>query len=213
MRSYIYLHGFASSPQSAKAQYLNERFQACGLELKTPDLNQGDFLHLTLSRQIQQVEITLPTDSQPVTLVGSSFGGLTAAWVGERSFQVDRLVLLAPAFQFLDHWLPKLGAEQVKRWQTEGKLLTYHYGEQRPMPIAYSFVTDATQYDQACLQRPIPTLILHGQKDEVIPIEASRQYASQRSWVTLVELDSDHSLGNMQPEIWSAIQAFCQLPN
>lgn len=216
MRTYVYLHGFASSPGSAKAQYLNDRFRSLGLSLHIPDLNQDDFYTLTLSRQIQQVEALLgefahPLADQPVTLIGSSFGGLTAAWIGERCPQVERLVLLAPAFQFLNHWLPKLGAEQVDRWQKENSLLTYHYSQQQMLPISYQIVPDLTQYDETQLQRPIPTLILHGQYDEVIPIQASRSFIASRPWVKLMELDSDHGLGNVQPEIWQAIQSFCQL--
>lgn len=209
MRFYIYLHGFGSSPGSVKAQYLLDRFDSLGLSLLIPDLNQANFYNLTLSRQIQQVEALLP--QQPVTLIGSSFGGLTAAWVGERCSQVDRLVLLAPALQFLTHWLPKLGAEQVDRWRIENSLLTYHYSQQQMMPISYGIVTDLAQYDETQLQRPIPTLILHGQHDDVIPITASHTFAASRPWTTLVELDSDHALSNVQPEIWQAIQTFCAL--
>lgn len=210
MRSYIYLHGFASSPSSTKAQFLNHQFQQHGLCLTIPNLNQPDFYSLTLSRQLQQVATILPTDT-PVTLIGSSFGGLTAVWLGERHPQIDRLVLLAPAFQFLNHWLPKLGAAQVEQWQKNNALLTYHYGEQRQMPISYQLVTDIAQYDESGLQRSVPTLILHGQQDEVIPIQSSRSYAALRPWVSLVELDSDHSLSNVQAEIWQAICHFCHL--
>lgn len=209
MRFYIYLHGFASSPGSAKARYLHDRFSSLGVPLHTPDLNQNDFYNLTLSRQIQQVEALLP--DQPVTVIGSSFGGLTAAWIGERCPQVDRIVLLAPALQFLTHWLPRLGAEQVDRWRTEDSMLTYHYSQQRPLPISYQIVTDLAQYDETQMQRPIPTLILHGQHDDVIPIQASQSFAASRPWVELIELNSDHALGNVQAEIWQAIHTFCQL--
>ncbi|PSB16882.1 esterase [filamentous cyanobacterium CCP1] len=206
---YFYLHGFASSPRSAKAQYLDQCFRSVGIQLTIPDLNQEDFYHLSLSRQIRQVEGLMPSD-KPVTLIGSSFGGLTAAWLGEKNVQVDRLILLAPAFQFLAHWIPKLGPEQMQRWQTEQSLMTYHHGEARMLPIHYDFVTDLAPYDETHLQRPLPTLILHGQADEVIPIQASRNFAEQRSWVTLIELESDHSLGNVQLQIWQAIQAFLE---
>ena len=53
MTAYIYLHGFASSPQSSKAIYLRDRFAEINLNLEVLDLNQGDFTHLTLTRQIQ----------------------------------------------------------------------------------------------------------------------------------------------------------------
>ncbi|MEH2254830.1 YqiA/YcfP family alpha/beta fold hydrolase [Nostoc sp.] len=209
---YIYLHGFASSPKSAKARDIGDRFTKIHTNLKISDLNAGDFSQLTITRQLTQVAGEFSNDSTPVTLIGSSLGGLTAAHLGQQNLQVQRLVLLAPAFGFLSHWLPKLGDEEVERWQQEKYIMVYHYGEQQSLSLSYDFVTDAAQYQEKLLQRPISTLILHGKKDEVIPIEASRDFAQSRPWVELVELDSDHALGNVMEEIWQAIRLFCQLP-
>ncbi|QLE42044.1 esterase [Nostoc sp. C052] len=209
---YIYLHGFASSPHSAKARNISDRFTQIHTKLKIPDLNAGDFSQLTITRQIAQVTAEFNNDSTPVTLIGSSLGGLTAAHLGQQNLQVQRLVLLAPAFGFLSHWLPKLGDEEVQRWLQEKYIMVYHYGEERLIPLSYDFVIDAAQYQEKLLQRPISTLILHGKNDEVIPIEASRDFARSRPWVQLIELDSDHALGNVMEEIWQAIHLFCQLP-
>ncbi|MFN6518130.1 MAG: YqiA/YcfP family alpha/beta fold hydrolase [Nostoc sp. CreGUA01] len=209
---YIYLHGFASSPKSAKACYLNNRFTEIHTELTIPDLNAGDFSQLTITRQIAQVVAELPQDPTPVTILGSSLGGLTAIHLAQQHLQIQRLVLLAPAFGFLSYWLPKLTKEQIQRWQQEKYLMVYHYEERRSLPLSYNFVTDAAQYQEELLQRPIPTLILHGKNDEVIPIQASRDFGGLRPWVELVELNSDHALGNVMEEIWQAIRLFCKLP-
>lgn len=209
---YFYLHGFASSPRSHKATDLRDRFTQWGIPIGVPDLNQGDFTHLTLTRQLQQVEASLPPADTPVTVIGSSFGGLTAAWLGQQHRQIQRLVLLAPAFGFLAHWLPRLGTAQVQQWRETGFLSVYHYGEEKFLPLSYEFVEDADRYSDSALQRPVPTLILHGKQDEVIPIAASREFSSDRSWVQLIELDSDHALANVGDQIWQAIQTFCQLP-
>jgi uncharacterized protein len=208
---FIYLHGFASSPNSAKAKYISDRFAEIGVNIQIPDLNFGGFPHLTITRQINQVASLF--SPSPITLIGSSLGGLTAAHIANKYSQVERIVLLAPAFGFLSHWLPKLGDEQLHRWQEEKYLMVHHYGEKRELPLSYNFVTDARQYQEDLLTRSIPTLILHGLYDEVIPIQASRDFAKSRPWVELVELDSDHALGNTLFAIWQAIQVFCQLPN
>ncbi|WP_071518389.1 YqiA/YcfP family alpha/beta fold hydrolase [Geitlerinema sp. PCC 9228] len=207
---YIYLHGFASGPQSRKARYLSDRFADWGYPLTIPDLNQGDFYHLTLTRQLQQVAALLPQSPQTATLIGSSFGGLTAAWLAEKYPQVRQIILLAPAFQFLDCWLPTLSPKDRHTWQTEGKLSVYHHAYQQPLPLHHRFLTDLRSYRESQLQRPVPTLLLHGRHDEVISIEVSRQFAKTRSWVTLQELDSDHALVNVLPEIWQATREFCQ---
>jgi pimeloyl-ACP methyl ester carboxylesterase len=209
---FIYLHGFASSPLSSKAVYLRDRLASLQIPLQVPDLNQGDFSRLTISRQARQVEAEfLATPSVPVTLIGSSLGGLTAAWLGQQHPQVQQLVLLAPAFGFLDHWLSRLGEEQRRQWQASGYLSVYHYGERRSLPLHYPFVEDAKKLNESQWLRPIPTLILHGIHDQVIPIAASRHYARERPWVKLIELNSDHALGDVLPQIWDAVQKFCQL--
>ena len=206
--TYLYLHGFASGPQSTKAVYLRDRFQSQGIHLAIPDLNQGDFFHLTLTRHIQQVTQLLQGTSPPHTIIGSSLGGLTAAWVAQSQPQVEQLILLAPAFGFLCHWLPQLGREQGQQWQQQGQLEVYHYGMGRAVPLSYGFVEDMRQYDSVQLHRAVPTLILHGVGDQTIPIQASRDFAGDRPWVQLRALESDHALTNVLPDIWQAIQSW-----
>lgn len=219
--SYIYLHGFASSPDSTKAKYFRDRFYSLGIDLKTPDLNHKDFSRLTLTRQLDQIETEfLQAQSSEsvenvknlgeVTIIGSSFGGLTAAWLAQRQLSIKQIVLLAPAFQFLSHWLPQLGQQQLEKWQSEKYLPVYHYGEQRYLPLNYEFVTDMAQYPEEKLMRSVPTLIVHGKHDTIIPIQASRNFVADRPWVQLIELEDDHSLVNVLAEIWEAIQKFCQ---
>ena len=204
---YIYLHGFASSPNSAKAQYFRSAFAELAIDLKIPDLNQGNFSQLTITRQIEQILAQFLPTLTPVTLIGSSLGGLTVALLAEKSLQVQRLVLLAPAFEFLSHWLPQLGETKLKQWQAEQQLMVYHYAEKRSLPLSYNFVIDAANYQDKLLLRPVPTLILHGCDDEVIPITASRNFASSRPWVQLIELNSNHALADVMTQ-WQQIKSF-----
>lgn len=205
---YLYLHGFASGPQSKKSRYLCDRLTEQGIPLQRPDLNQKDFFNLTLTRQIRQCEAILAQDPKPWTIIGSSFGGLTAAWLGQRNLQVKRLVLLAPAFNFLAHWQSRLGTEALQQWQASGSTEVYHYAEQRSLPLGYGFWQDASQYAETALTRVVPTLILHSVADEIIPIEASRAFAAQRNWCHLTELQSDHALGDVLSTLWDKISGF-----
>ncbi|WP_019506843.1 YqiA/YcfP family alpha/beta fold hydrolase [Pleurocapsa sp. PCC 7319] len=208
MTTYIYLHGFASGPQSNKAQYLWARFAEIGINLNVLDLNQGDFTHLTLTRQIEQTIAAFPHSQSPITLIGSSFGGLTAAWVAEKCPQVTKLILLAPAFGFPNSWLSRLNPAQVKQWQESGYLPVYHYGEEQEVPLNYQFLKDAECYPLSGLKRSLPTTILHGINDDVVPIQVSRDYARQHTEVKLIELLSDHGLNDMKERIWQEIQVF-----
>ena len=208
MTAYIYLHGFASSPRSSKATYLCDRFAEMNLKLKVLDLNQGDFGSLTLTRQIAQTVAAFPDEATPVTLIGSSFGGLTSAWVAQQQLQVQNLVLLAPAFGFPQNWYSQLPPDRIEQWRKSGFLSIYHYGENKTIPLHYGFLQDADNYPVTGLRRSLPTLIIHGIRDEVVPIQVSRDYAQQHSQVELIELDSDHGLNDVRSKIWQETKNF-----
>lgn len=207
---FFYLHGWASSPLSTKAQYFKQQFADYQISLHLPDLNQPDFYNLTVTRQIQQVASLLP--ETPATIIGSSLGGLTALWLAERCPQVQRLVLLAPALDFMENSRNVLTEEQFTEWRTQQQLDIFHYAYEKPMPLHYNFISDRENYPDSGLQREIPTLILHGKHDAVIPARSSENFAHTRPWVKLHVFDSDHSLNDVQPELWEACRAFCQLP-
>jgi uncharacterized protein len=208
---YIYLHGFSSGPGSTKARYIQECFAKIGIELQVPDLNQDDFTHLTMSRQIAQVVDLFPKDGSPVTLIGSSLGGWAAAIVAQNCPQVERLVLLAPAFDFLNHWLPKIGDRQLSLWESSGYLPIYHHAIKNLLPLHYDFLVDARKYPLSEIDRLLPTLIIHGINDDVIPISASRAFRTERPWVELLEWESDHQLTDGGERIWQDIRRFCRL--
>ncbi|ALG68224.1 YqiA/YcfP family alpha/beta fold hydrolase [Beggiatoa leptomitoformis] len=209
MMSFFYLHGWASSPQSSKALFFKQRFAELGYFLNTPDLNQPNFYHLTLSRQLQQVGQLLP--KTPCTLIGSSLGGLTALWLAKQYPQIERLVLLAPALDFPTQCQRIIGAENLHQWKTMGEMPIFHYAWEKEIPLSYTFISDCLNYPDALLQRQLPSLILHGQHDETIPVQTSRHFVQQRPWIQLIELESDHSLMNKLDIIWQEIQTFCQL--
>jgi pimeloyl-ACP methyl ester carboxylesterase len=207
---YLYIHGFASGSRSRKAIYLAEKFATVGVDLTIPDFNQGGFSDFTISRQLQQAMSGCPS-TEPVTIIGSSLGGWAALLLAQQYSQVEKLVLMAPAFGFPQLWLERLGTETLKSWQESGNLSVYHHAEQQQVPLNYQFVTDAQQYLLSNLERNLPTLILHGQNDAVVPIELSRNFVNSHDWAKLIELNSDHGLGNVLDPIWQEISQFCDL--
>lgn len=210
---YLYLHGFTSSPKSYKAVYFNQKYQEIGITLNILDFNQPDFVNLSLTRQIDQVsQIMEDNPHQQFILIGSSFGGLTANWIGDKyTDRIKALILIAPALNFAKSWLPKLTAETLKKWQEEGFISVYHYGENKELLLSYNFWQDLITYDDSIVNHDIPTLIFHGTEDDTIPIEVSREYAQNRPQVILKEYHSDHTLSDSVDQIWLEIVKFTKL--
>ena len=87
----FYLHGFASSPKSSKAQFFNERLEERGIKFHIPDFNQPDFRSLTVSRMLQQLEKRIAAiPPRPVVLIGSSLGGFLAIEAAARQVNEAR---------------------------------------------------------------------------------------------------------------------------
>lgn len=195
----LYLHGFASSPQSSKAQFLAGRFAEQGWPFEIPDLNGGDFRRLTLTGQLSIVEECAA--GAPVHLIGSSLGGYLAALYAARHPEVKKLVLLAPAFSFARLYEESLGAEKVRDWERTGALRVMHYGQGVEMDLGWQFLEDARRYeDEPAITQPC--LIIHGTRDDVVPVQVSRQFARTRTCCELYEADSDHELRDQVEVIW-----------
>ncbi len=189
---FIYLHGFASSPQSQKATAFKKRFSELGLPLTVPDLEGGDFKHLTISRQIRIINETLDTFPDATwALIGSSMGGYLAAVTGQLRPEVKALYLMCPGFNFIRRWRLAL-ADEIQKG--EGLIRVFNYRYNKNMELDLEIFEDAEQWEAIDFDRPVSTRIIHGLHDETVDIEESRNFARQHSWVNLKELDSDHGL-------------------
>src|SRR5579862_6177329 len=138
---FIYLHGFASGPRSRKALAFRDALAMIGVNLEIPDLAQGDFEHLTISKQLRVVENML--DGSPCRLIGSSMGGYLASLYAAQHPEVDRLVLLAPAFGFASRWIEMQGPEKIALWRDSEWLEVFHYGDQAMRRVHYGLFQDA----------------------------------------------------------------------
>ena len=191
MTPIIYLHGFASGPGSIKATYFRRYLEAAGATVEIPDLAAGDFEHLTLSGQLAVIEQS--TARRTVSLIGSSMGGYLAALYAARHPEVDRVVLLAPAFGFARRWRERLGENAVVRWRATGRIEVFHYGLKQPAWVAYRLLEDAEQYEDYPDLRQ-PCLIFHGAQDDVVPARYSQEFAELHSNARLEILNSGHEL-------------------
>ena len=214
----VYLHGFASSPQSSKAQFLARRFEERGLTLHVPDFSQPEFSSLTISRMLGQLEeqiAALPPGD--VVLIGSSLGGFVAVEAAARQANrqrhpISRLVLLAPAVELeWDRWTEIGDRGGVAGWRRNGDIEIFHYGDNRPRRLRFSFYADATRYRPSAHTLPIPILIFQGREDESVSPSSVEAFALAQPNATLHLLDDGHQLKESLELIWSETVLFLSL--
>lgn len=171
MRRVLYLHGFASGPDSRKGRAFSEYFTRRGYQLQRLDLRVPDRDHLRVSAMLEVVDAAL---AEPALLVGSSLGGLVAAHAAAQRDDVPMCVLMAPAFRFVDRWRASLGEERVARWRAGEPLLVDDHAGGPPLEVDFGFYEDAARLDARAPDLRIPTLVFHGRDDDVVDIASSQ---------------------------------------
>jgi len=207
----IYLHGFASSPQSSKASFFAKKLQDLGQSVDVPDLNGPDFENMTLSSQLQILDSCLNRvpKEKPVVLFGSSMGGLIATLNVQTSPQVKAIVLFAPGFGLGNRLDGLVGAANYKTWAQDGHTTVFHYAFNCEKKLSYEFAIDAQKYETANLRIKVPALVFHGSNDEVVPVSASKTFHKLNpDFVELHVLDSDHQLVEPLSEMWDLTTLF-----
>lgn len=206
---FLYLHGFASGPDSKKGVTLAEHYGRRGVELHRLNLRIPTFSQLRFSAMLQATQAAIGGAADRAVLFGSSLGGLTAAEVAARDARVAALVLLAPAFFILERWPERLGPDAWQRWQRTGWQETMDYTTGQPAQVDWGFITDLAEHCTPGLPDVrVPTLILHGRGDEVVDIDAARRFAAGKRHVHLIELDDGHELVASLPRIAAAADEF-----
>jgi pimeloyl-ACP methyl ester carboxylesterase len=208
-RTIVLLHGFASSGQSTKAQYLREKLASVpGVSFDAFDFNPTprDFEYLTITGMIGRLrQYVLDRHRGLLNLIASSLGGLVALHYARRYGGVERALLLAPAVAYMER---EYSAKEMEQWRDAGTLPFHHYGFDQELPLRYDFHQDGLRYRQP-VPPVMPVMIVHGRQDEVVPVEYSRQYAvDYPDRLQLIEVDSVHTLYDQLPFIWDKVRSF-----
>ena len=176
---YVYLHGFCSVRVSEKSECLRARAEKRDYGFARMDFTghgeSGSSLEeVTLSSFVQETETLLSMLKGDVYVVGSSIGGVVAMKAASSIDNIKALLLVAPAAQLIKRWgeLPK---------SPEGHLImqSQFVGD---VKICGNLLEDAEKngfHDQPLASSvTIPTLIVHGEKDDVIPVSDAKELYS-----------------------------------
>ena len=176
----LYLHGFNSSPQSSKAQYLKRHLEerGRGAEFLCPSLpHRPDLAVATVEAEMARFP------QRKITLVGSSLGGFYATWLAEKHGL--RAVLINPAID------PHVGLRA-----TLGPQQSFHGGE------SYELTEEHLRGWQALFVtevHPERYLLLVETGDEVLDYRvAVKKYLGAKQ---LVVQGGDHSLASFPEHV------------
>jgi uncharacterized protein len=98
---------------------------------------------------------------------------------------------------FVSFGWPRLAA-----WKDTGRLEVFHYGEGREISLAYSFLEDAGRFDPFPKVSQ-PTLIFHGERDNMVPVEQSLAFLRANPHAKLVRFhESGHELTDVLENMW-----------
>jgi pimeloyl-ACP methyl ester carboxylesterase len=208
MSRILYLHGFASGPASGKARFFREYLQARGATVEIPELDGGDFEHLTITGQLAVIERAAAGEAVP--LIGSSMGGYLAALYADRHPEVPRVVLLAPAFGFARRWPERLGPERMAEWRRIGTTPVFHHAAGRMRPLSPTLLDDGARYEDFP-DFTQPALIFHGASDDVVPLSYSQEFAASHPNARLEIVESGHELTNVLEHMAPKVSAFLDL--
>ena len=160
MTAVLYLHGFASSPASAKIGLLRARVEP-EIVLHTPDLNVPSFAQLDFDAAVAHAE-AIGRAAGARAIVGSSLGALMALAVIRRGLVLP-LVLIAPAVGFGERWRTKL--------PDGDPVMVFNYALGADAPIHRAFFEQMAEVNVDRDPPPTRVTAIMGTEDTSVPYE------------------------------------------
>jgi len=182
----ILCHGFTSSKdgntQLSLGEMLNEKnISTFRIDLFAHGESEGKIEDITVSKAVDDIlsAIKLLKDRgyKKIGLFGSSFGGI-ASIIAASKAELFVLALKCPVSNFEELAVGRINGEMLKEWKNNG-VATYEPWEGFKITMKYNFFEDMKNNNgyEAAKRIKIPMLIVHGDRDDVVPIEQSRKTA------------------------------------
>ncbi len=181
----VLCHGFLSSKNSSTNKALTRLLAERGIAtLRFDFFGQGDsdgpFEAITVTTAAAQADAALAWGCaegyREIGLMGSSFGGLVAILVGARTPTLRGLALKCPVADFPEVLQLEFGPEGMAEWKRTNTIPDVTGGEGR-VRLDYGFYEDCLQHSghDAAARIACPTLIVHGDRDELVPLRQSQR--------------------------------------
>lgn len=217
----VYLHGFGSRQSGTKAEFFRRRFLERGLAFCSFDFqghgdSGGSMFDLTLSRNLDDVErvhaLLAERGYSSIVLMGSSMGGGSALWYAAlHPERIAAAIHIAPSVALGEGLLERVGPENARRWETEGKLLLE--SELVWCEIGWGLIEDLAGYPVERLSSlyRTPTLIFQGKNDTSVPWEKVLNFVVGCAYEEIdlhLMAGADHRMIHRLDHLWRLMDAY-----
>lgn len=200
----VLCHGFLSHKNSSTNKALTRTLIERGIAtLRFDFFGQGESdgpfeaISVTTAHAQAQAAIAWAADHgyRALGLVGSSFGGLVALLAAAGETRLRCLGLKCPAPDFPELLRLEFGPEGMAEWKQTGTIPDVTGGPGR-LRLRYSFFEDCLHHDGygAARRITVPTLIVQGDRDELVPLHQAERLRAQLPGTARLEIlqGADH---------------------
>ena len=213
-------HGMESNKESDKLMFLSRalaqrdlltlRFDFAGVGEST-----GSFANITYSAEVEDLQAAFSfmraRHAGKIGILGSSMGGTVALLFAARNPDVAALVTLAAPLH-PERFLSRLSTpEELQQWRERGFI--FYHGQR----INVSLLNDLEKMNVVHALRKIncPVLILHGDRDDVVPVEEAHELHHHLPGMSKLSIlaGADHRISDpslMKRTLSEAIDWFCE---
>ena len=206
--SIVFLHGFMSDIEGDKPKnflkYCKKRkLGFLAIECSGHGRSSGKFTRSNISKWTEEVRISIKKiiKKKNFILIGSSMG----SWLSLNQFkyfnnQIKGFLGIGSAPEFLEHLMWKKFSNKIKKEIIQKGIYQLKHGEY-VYPITHQLIKDGRKnkvlHNKYNIK--IPVTMIHGSKDEVVPITYSKKILkifNKAKKKILVIKNGDHSLSN-----------------
>lgn len=179
----VLAHGFDSNKGRSTYTVLAERLAKHDISTLRFDFfghgdSEGKFEDITISEAvddiIQAIKFLKQEGYKKIGLMGSSFGGISSIMAASKTTDPYLLALKSPVSNYLDKEIGTKSKKELGEWREKGYRI-YVSGDGSEHKLNYSFFEDFKNNNgyKAASKIKIPTLIVHGDEDKIVPYRQS----------------------------------------
>lgn len=205
----ILCHGFSSSKEGRTYLSLEDILNKKGISTFRFDFfghgeSHGLFENITTSEAVDDVLNAMvfiqKSGYNKIGLMGSSFGGMASLLTASQSDIPYILALKSPVSDYRSMVLTQRSGHEIQEWKEKG-VMEFEGVDDGKQRLGYAFYEDAKKIHayEAISNIKMPTLIVHGEEDETVPVEQSRKAANLIPKARLITIPGcDHTYSNPQ---------------